>query len=331
MVLRIRCIPVVFEVRRGTTISRIALVGATLLASLAPAAGPSATPHLKSGAVRARGVLQEQVIRLFDRLDHVSRAIERVRADIAWARGRISDLAREIEARQELLNRRAAAAYMAGRAGAVDSVLGATSFTELEDALEFLDAVSQKDSDILLSLRRRQAELELQRARLQALEEELRGTRERLEATASDLVEQLRRQQERVRRGVEEVAPDATIGESPDPVPLPGPISPSPPPGPETVAELIRDRFASLGSRTSAIALCVAESESGFDPLVVNPATGAAGVFQFLPSTWGSLSQLAGWGSASVFDARANVAVAAWTVGRYGWHPWRSVAADCGT
>jgi Transglycosylase SLT domain len=320
----------VFEVRRGTTISRIALVGATLLASLAPAAGASATPHPKGGAVRPRGVLQEHVIRLFDRLDHVSRAIERGRADVAWARDRISDLAREIEARQELLNRRAAAAYMAGRAAAVDSVLGATSFTELEDALEFLDAVSQKDSDILLSLRRRQAEIELQRARLEALEEELRGTRERLEATTSDLVEELRGQEERVRRGVEAAAPNASIGEAPDPAPRPGQTAPSPPAGPEAVAELIRDRFASLGSRTSAIALCVAEAESGFDPLVVNPATGAAGVFQFLPSTWGSLSELAGWGSASVFDARANVSVAAWTVGRYGWHPWRSVAADCG-
>lgn len=94
--------------------------------------------------------------------------------------------------------------------------------------------------------------------------------------------------------------------------------------------ELIRDRFGSLGSRPTQVALCVAEAESGFDPLAVNPSTGAAGVFQFLPSTWESLSALAGWTSASVFDARANVAVAAWTVARYGWHAWRSVATGCG-
>ena len=93
---------------------------------------------------------------------------------------------------------------------------------------------------------------------------------------------------------------------------------------------LIRDRFASLGARATVVAFCVAERESNFEPLVVNPATGAAGVFQFIPSTWASLSQLAGQSGASVFDARANVSVAAWTVAHYGWHPWRSVAADCG-
>jgi hypothetical protein len=96
------------------------------------------------------------------------------------------------------------------------------------------------------------------------------------------------------------------------------------------VAELIRDRFAPLGSRTEEVALCVAGKESGFDPRAVNPDTGAAGVFQFLPSTWTSLSEMAGWGGASVFEARANVAVTAWTVARYGWHPWRSSAEECG-
>jgi soluble lytic murein transglycosylase-like protein len=95
------------------------------------------------------------------------------------------------------------------------------------------------------------------------------------------------------------------------------------------VVELIRDHFAPLGSRTEAVALCVAEAESNFDALAENPSTGAAGVFQFLPSTWASLSELAGRGGASVFDARANVTVAAWTVAEYGWHPWSSIAEVC--
>jgi hypothetical protein len=84
-----------------------------------------------------------------------------------------------------------------------------------------------------------------------------------------------------------------------------------------------------VGSGQAEVALCVAEEESDLDPRAVNPATGAGGLFQFLPSTWASLSDLAGWQGASVFDARANAAVAAWTVATYGWHPWRSVAADC--
>jgi soluble lytic murein transglycosylase-like protein len=95
------------------------------------------------------------------------------------------------------------------------------------------------------------------------------------------------------------------------------------------VVALIRDHFAPLGSKTEAVALCVAEAESNFDPLAENPSTGAAGVFQFLPSTWVDLSELAGRGGMSVFDARANVAVTAWTVAEYGWHPWSSVAEAC--
>ena len=97
------------------------------------------------------------------------------------------------------------------------------------------------------------------------------------------------------------------------------------------MTELIHKHFAALGARTGGIALCVAERESNLDPLAVNPITGASGLFQFIPSTWSSLSELAGWGGASVFEARANAAVAAWTVAQYGWHPWRSVAADCRT
>ena len=281
------------------------------------------------GAPRDPEVLQEQVVHLFDRLDHVSLVVERVRAKMALIEDRLSDLSRQIETRQDLLNRRAAEAYMTGRAGGIESVLGADSFTDLGDALAFLDAVSREDQDLLLSLQRREAELELERRRLGALEEELRRKREWLEATASDLVEELQRQHALLGRG-EEAAPDGAVVGSPVPSPLPIPSPPSSAPGREAVTQLIRDRFASLGIASTRVAFCVAEAESGFDALAVNPTTGAAGVFQFLTSTWEGLSELAGRTGASVFDARANVAVAAWTVARYGWHPWRSVAADCG-
>ena len=329
MVVGIGCIPVVFMAHRRTPLNRIAIaVGGTLIAFWAPTGGVSATPHMK-GAVREPEDLGEQVVRLFDQLDRMSRDIESVRADIATVSERISELSRRIEVQQRLLNQRASEAYMAGRAGQINSMLGARSFTDLVDALEYLDAVSQKDHDVLLSLQHRKDEVELQRARLGALEEELRARRARLEATASDLVERLE-SQVLVRPGDERSAPNAPIGSSPSPPALPSLSPPSSASGREAVTMLIRDWFATLGSRTVEVALCVAEAESGLDPLAVNPATGAAGLFQFLPSTWESLSGTAGWTAASVFDARANAAVAAWTVARYGWHPWRSIAADCG-
>ncbi len=304
-------------------------LGAVVLASLTTTVRASATTNMKATA-REPAVRQEQVVHLFDRLDHVSQVIESVRADIEWARARISALSRQIEARQQLLNRRAAEAYMAGLAGAFDSALGASSFSDLQDALEFLDAVSQRDHDVLIALDQRKAEIERQRVRLEALEAELRGGRERLEAAVADLVESLQ-QQAAIHERTEESAQDVgSFGGSPSSPPPSSAPAPTLAPPREVVTALIRDRFASLGARATDVALCVAERESNFAPLAVNPATGAAGVFQFIPSTWVSLSELAGRSGASVFDARAHVAVAAWTVAHYGWHAWRSVALDCG-
>ena len=81
-----------------------------------------------------------------------------------------------------------------GLAGGFDSALGASSVTDLRDTLEFIDAISQRDHDVLVALERRKAEVEQQQVRLEALEVELRERRERLEATAADLVEKLQQQ-----------------------------------------------------------------------------------------------------------------------------------------
>ena len=316
-----------FEVRRRKP-TRIALAGATLIVAMAPAAPSWATPHMK-GPVRDPRNLQLQVVRLFDRLDRTGRGVERVRAEIAQVDQRISELSRQIEAQRGLLERRAAEAYMGGRAGGIEALLGSSSLADIGDTLAFIDAVSEKDADLVHSLRLRKGEIELERARLGTLIEELRARRERLTSMADDLVEKLQRQEALRRRELQEEPQDASVDRAPVP-PSPAAASPSLAPGPAAVIALIRDGFASLGSGAVATALCVAERESGFDPLAVNPATQASGLFQFLPSTWDSVSRLAGWDGASVFDARANASVAAWTVAHYGWHPWRSVAAACG-
>lgn len=71
-------------------------------------------------------------------------------------------------------------------------------------------------------------------------------------------------------------------------------------------------------------ALVVIDCESGGDPNAYNPASGAAGLFQFLPETWQSASAAAGWAGASVFDPEANIAVAAWLVAGSSppWSQW---------
>lgn len=88
-----------------------------------------------------------------------------------------------------------------------------------------------------------------------------------------------------------------------------------------SIPDLIRAYFpASEEPR----ALCTAKRESGFNPYARNPRSGAGGVFQWLPSTWRVVSRMAGYGGASVFSARANIATAAYIVTRthYRWSPW---------
>lgn len=75
-------------------------------------------------------------------------------------------------------------------------------------------------------------------------------------------------------------------------------------------------------------ALVVMECESFGDPSATNPTSGAAGLFQFMATTWNWASESAGWDGSSVYDAEANTAVAAWLVsysldlGQDAWHHW---------
>ncbi|HEX4206683.1 MAG TPA: LysM peptidoglycan-binding domain-containing protein [Ktedonobacteraceae bacterium] len=67
-------------------------------------------------------------------------------------------------------------------------------------------------------------------------------------------------------------------------------------------------------------ALNVARCESGFNPQATNSASGAAGVFQFLPSTWSTTSQA----GQSPYNAYANIAAAHEVFVRdgYSWREW---------
>jgi septal ring factor EnvC (AmiA/AmiB activator) len=75
-------------------------------------------------------------------------------------------------------------------------------------------------------------------------------------------------------------------------------------------------------------ALRIIDCESNGDAEAVNPYSGAAGLFQFLPSTWASTSPQAGYGGSSALDPEANIATAAWLAGHYQslgydyWHAW---------
>lgn len=72
-------------------------------------------------------------------------------------------------------------------------------------------------------------------------------------------------------------------------------------------------------------AMKVVGCETGYtySPKAWNSRSGASGLFQHMPRYWAARSSAAGWAGADIFDAEANVAVAAWLWGQTGtWAHW---------
>jgi hypothetical protein len=94
------------------------------------------------------------------------------------------------------------------------------------------------------------------------------------------------------------------------------PKHPAPPP---YIAKIINDAFSPLGPAAVQWAINVAYCESRYHPNSVNSTSGASGLFQFLPSTWGGTP----WASQSPFDPVANAQAAAWLYSHYGPGRWQ--------
>lgn len=66
---------------------------------------------------------------------------------------------------------------------------------------------------------------------------------------------------------------------------------------------------------------CIIAGESGWDPSQVNSRTHAAGLAQFLPSTWATTPQAAE--GLSPFEPQANIDAAIWLARTKGWRQWQ--------
>jgi hypothetical protein len=75
-----------------------------------------------------------------------------------------------------------------------------------------------------------------------------------------------------------------------------------------SIPAIITAAFSPLGSGAVTWALRVAKCESGYNPNAVNASSGAAGLFQFMRSTWAGTP----YAGSSIFDPVANARAAAW-------------------
>jgi uncharacterized protein YabE (DUF348 family) len=92
------------------------------------------------------------------------------------------------------------------------------------------------------------------------------------------------------------------------------------PPGTSEIEQIIRDAAAAQGADPDQL-VRVAYCESRFNPGAYN-ASGASGLFQFMPGTWAANSARAGFAGANVFDPVASANVAAWMFARGQAYQW---------
>jgi hypothetical protein len=87
--------------------------------------------------------------------------------------------------------------------------------------------------------------------------------------------------------------------------------------GPPDPREYLYERAPDLAPRLD----CIISRESGWDPSVRNPRSSAAGLAQFMPSTWAATPQ--GQLGLSPFDALPSIDAAIWLAQTRGWTEWQ--------
>lgn len=207
-------------------------------------------------------------------------------------------------------------------------------YTELQEEVDaevarYTDLYEQAESDVAEAIRVADRADREYRAALTAVE------------VARAKEEERQRQENRTRAAdttdttTTTTQPDSSPGTNPPTTSPPTTAAPDPDPGgggpwdhPPAVEQwrpLVQQFFPS--NRVEE-ALRIINCESNGNTNAENPYSGAAGLFQFLPSTWASTAPKAGYSGASPFDAEANIASAAWLannyqqMGLYYWQAW---------
>lgn len=149
------------------------------------ALGPPVAADTKSdleAAKRELARIQEELTRATAVWQAAERDLELTRHEIALTRERIGRLEDQIARTEQRLQRRAILSFQSGPAATVDLLLSSASFADLSDRLEFLNSLTQADSDLIVERDVAAEELRREREDLLALEE-----RQAREASALEL------------------------------------------------------------------------------------------------------------------------------------------------
>lgn len=121
-------------------------------------------------AQRARlDELRQELAVLAGKLEEANDELEGTTSQIFATRDALQGTRVRLEELHTRLDERARQAYIQGPGGGLAFLLDATSMADLTDRIEFVDALSQQDADLVAEIEVRQAELEFQESNLENL------------------------------------------------------------------------------------------------------------------------------------------------------------------
>jgi len=185
----------------------VAAASLLLLMALAPTAGAGLKQSLDQAKARLAELKQQiegqQVV--LDRLSAQAAAIamqidehqavyEQVTAQLQQTKVELGAANRRFQAVLDQLNQRVRETYMQGPGSPVEFLLGATSLADLSDRLEFVDALTQSDSDLAGQVQNLKNELSAQVRNQQRLQSRQAGILRQLQDENAQLQAQFQQQ-----------------------------------------------------------------------------------------------------------------------------------------
>ncbi|HEX9122938.1 MAG TPA: peptidoglycan DD-metalloendopeptidase family protein [Actinomycetota bacterium] len=179
------------RIRTGGVVRRAAVVLAVfaLLSGLTAGAGADPKQDLQQAKSRLAQIrteitqqqavlsrLSAQAAALAQRIDEAQGKYEYITSQLQDTRAKLLDATQRFQAVEAQLNSRARETYMQGPASPLEFLLGATSFSDLSDRMEYVGALTQTDADLANQVQNLRNELTAQQRdqqRLQARQAEL--------------------------------------------------------------------------------------------------------------------------------------------------------------
>ncbi len=187
----------------------VAVASVLLLMAFAPTAGAGLKQSLDEAKARLAELkrqigaqqavldaLSAQAAAIAMQIDEHQAVYEQVTAQLQQTQVELDAANRRFQAVLDQLNQRVREAYMQGPGSPVEFLLGATSLADLSDRLEFVDALTQSDSDLADKVQNLKNELSAQARNQQRLQSRQAGILNQLQDEKAQLQTQFQQQKD---------------------------------------------------------------------------------------------------------------------------------------